>query len=79
MGALDSFLNDPTLLDEYKKLNPIQQAVFNWQLTWQRKAHDHQIEPPGEWWNIWLLLAGRGAVGDRDARQPLAGVSPHER
>ena len=69
MGALDQFLADePGLMAEFAKLNPIQQSILTWQLTWQKKAHDHQIEPPGDWWNIWLLLAGRGA------REPLAGL-----
>lgn len=62
MGALDQFLADEAgLMEEFKKLNPIQQTIFNWQLKWHRQAHDHQIEPPGDWWSIWLLLAGRGA------------------
>ena len=72
MGAVDLVLNDPGLLEEFAKLNPIQQAILNWQLTWQRKAHDHQIEPPGDWWNIWLLLAGRGAGKTRAAAETLS-------
>ena len=72
MGAVDLVLNDPGLMEEFAKLNPIQQAILNWQLTWQRKAHDHQIEPPGDWWNIWLLLAGRGAGKTRAAAETLS-------
>lgn len=72
MGALDQFLNDPALIEEFAKLSPTQQAVINWQLTWQKKAHKHQIEPPGEWWSIWLMLAGRGAGKTRAAAETLA-------
>jgi phage terminase large subunit-like protein len=73
MGAIDHVLmDDASLKEEFAKLSPVQQAILNWQLTWQRKAHDHQIEPPGEWWNIWLLLAGRGAGKTRAAAETLA-------
>ena len=71
MSAVDDVLADPTLADEYAKLNPIQQTIFNWQLKWRRQAHDHQIEPPGDWWSIWLLLAGRGAGKTRAAAETL--------
>jgi phage terminase large subunit-like protein len=27
---------------------------------WRRKARPEQLPPPGDWWSIWLLLAGRG-------------------
>ena len=73
MGALEEFLKDEgDLVSTFAKLTPVQQAVFNWQLTWQRKAHDHQIEPPGDWWNIWLMLAGRGAGKTRAAAETMA-------
>lgn len=73
MGALDLFLNDETgLAKEFAKLTPTQQAIINWQLKWQQQAHDHQIEPPGDWWGIWLLLAGRGAGKTRAAAETLA-------
>lgn len=73
MGALDHFLSDETqLAKEFAKLTPTQQAIINWQLKWQRQAHDHQIEPPGDWWGIWLLLAGRGAGKTRAAAETLA-------
>ena len=68
MSAVDAILEDQEYLDEeYVKLSPIAQAVVNWQMKWNKDAHDHQIEPMGDWWNIWLMLAGRGAgIGDRD-------------
>jgi len=63
--------DEPYLKEEYAKLTPIQQAVVNWQLTWVKKAHKHQIEPPGDWWNIWLMLAGRGAGKTRASAETL--------
>lgn len=74
MSALDQYLaDDKGLLAEFSKLSPEQQAIINWQLTWQKKAHDFQIEPPGEWWSIWLLLAGRGSGKTRSSAETLAG------
>jgi predicted phage terminase large subunit-like protein len=36
---------------------------------WLTIANDHQIPPKGDWWNIWLLLAGRGAGKTRAAAE----------
>lgn len=72
MSVAAAILEDePYLKEEYAKLTPIQQAVVNWQLTWVKKAHKHQIEPPGDWWNIWLMLAGRGAGKTRASAETL--------
>jgi phage terminase large subunit-like protein len=27
---------------------------------WRKKARPEQLPPPGDWWAIWLLMAGRG-------------------
>ena len=72
MSAVAELLEDPALVEEFTKLHPIQQAVVNWRMSWYQKAHKHQIEPPGEWWNIWLMLAGRGAGKTRAAAETLA-------
>ena len=45
------------------------QAAIKARLTWLKKANDHQITPKGDWWNIWLLLAGRGAGKTRCAAE----------
>ena len=66
-------MNDETgLAKEFAKLTPEQQAVINWQLKWQQQAHDHQVEPPGDWYSVWLLLAGRGAGKTRAAAETLS-------
>jgi predicted phage terminase large subunit-like protein len=28
--------------------------------SWEATARPNQLPPPGDWWQIWLLLAGRG-------------------
>src|SRR5215470_17045447 len=28
--------------------------------SWSALARPNQLPPPGDWWQIWLLLAGRG-------------------
>jgi predicted phage terminase large subunit-like protein len=38
-------------------------------LRWLSKAKKHQIEPDGDWWSTWLLLAGRGAGKTRCAAE----------
>jgi predicted phage terminase large subunit-like protein len=35
------------------------------------QANKHQVTPKGEWWTIWLLLAGRGAGKTRCAAEWL--------
>jgi len=73
MSVIDEVLADPSIKKEFEELHPIQQTVINWQLQWLGKdAHKHQIEPSGEWWSIWLMLAGRGAGKTRAAAETLA-------
>jgi phage terminase large subunit-like protein len=72
VSAIAELLEDPALVEEFAKLHPTEQAVVNWRMGWYQKAHKHQIEPPGEWWNIWLMLAGRGAGKTRAAAETLA-------
>ena len=69
MGAIEAILNDPKLADEFQKMSVYGQAAFNWQTSWQLKAHKHQIEPAGDWWSIFLMLAGRGAGKTRAAAE----------
>src|SRR5438105_12894750 len=30
------------------------------QNSWPAVARPNQLPPPGDWWQVWLLLAGRG-------------------
>jgi phage terminase large subunit-like protein len=73
MSALDDILSDPKINEEFANSPLLQQIVINWQLTWlSSQAHKHQIEPAGDWWSIWLMLAGRGAGKTRAAAETLA-------
>jgi phage terminase large subunit-like protein len=73
MSALLEVLEDPSIKEEFAGLHPVRQAVINWQLDWlENKAYKHQIEPVGEWWGIWLMLAGRGAGKTRAAAETIA-------
>ena len=72
MSAIDAILEDEEYLkEEFAKLKPIDQVAVTWQLNWMKTAHTHQIEPAGDWWNIWLMLAGRGAGKTRAAAETL--------
>ena len=72
MSAAAAILKDESYLkEEFSKLKPIAQAVVNWQMGWLKNAHKHQIEPIGDWWNIWLMLAGRGAGKTRASAETL--------
>ena len=73
MSVADVILEDDAYLaEEFAKLNPIQQTAVTWQLKWMKQAHKHQIEPVGDWWSIWLMLAGRGAGKTRAAAETLS-------
>jgi hypothetical protein len=64
-------LEDPVVLKQYAALPAEQRAVFDWRARWLMGAHKHQIEPPGDWWSIWLMCAGRGAGKTRAAAEAL--------
>ena len=59
------------LEDQFKRLPATQQAAINWQIRWLQQAHKHQVEPHGDWWSIWLMMAGRGAGKTRAAAETL--------
>ena len=72
-AVVDDILQDESTQVEFAKLKSYNQTVFNWQYNWLKKqAHKHQIEPKGDWWSIWLMLAGRGAGKTRAAAETLA-------
>lgn len=56
---------------EFLSVTPEWQAYYSHRIEWLKQAHDHQIVPPGDWWNIWLLLAGRGAGKTRTAAEQI--------
>lgn len=44
-------------------------AAIKARIKWLTMAIDHQLPPKGEWWAVWLLLAGRGAGKTRSAAE----------
>ena len=72
-------LNDePYISKEFSKIDYYSQIVATWQLKWVKEAHQHQFEPDGDWWNIWLMLAGRGAGKTRAAAETLGKCATEE-
>lgn len=73
MNAVEDILLADSSQAAFAKLNSYDQALFNWQYKWlELDAHKHQIEPAGDWWSIWLMLAGRGAGKTRAAAETLS-------
>ena len=54
---------------EYEYLPPEKQAAYAARIAWLSKANAHQLPPKDLWWNIWMLLAGRGAGKTRAAAE----------
>jgi len=71
MGNLADLLRDPQVRAQYAKLPTEHRAAFDWRAKWLLAAHKHQLEPPGTWWNIHLMVAGRGAGKTRAASENL--------
>jgi len=74
MGSVaEDILLDEQTQKDFMGLKSYNQTVFNWQYKWLKtQAHKHQLVPLGEWWNIWLMLAGRGAGKTRAAAEALS-------
>jgi len=64
-------LRDPKTRSEFERLAPHDQVAFAWRVKWLSQAHKHQILPAGDWWSIWLMLAGRGAGKTRTAAEQI--------
>ncbi len=71
MNDVVEILKDPATRAQYAKLSAEYRAAFEWRTRWLLKAHTYQITPAGDWWDIWLLLAGRGAGKTRTAAEQL--------
>ena len=72
MGDLSDVLLDPEVQRSLQAVDPEYRLAWAWRMTWLQKAHKHQSLPPGDWWSIWLLLAGRGAGKTRLAAEQVA-------
>ena len=56
-----AILKDPDTKRKFLTLPVEQQVAWAWRMRWLQQAHRHQILPAGDWYSVWLLLAGRGA------------------
>jgi len=57
---------------DLNKASPEWKAALKARTKWLlHQASPHQITPKGDWWTIWLLLAGRGAGKTRCAAEWL--------
>jgi predicted phage terminase large subunit-like protein len=54
-----------------KQVPASNQLAFAKRAKWLSEAHNHQVLPTGDWWSIWLLLAGRGAGKTRTAAEQV--------
>lgn len=54
-----------------KKADPIQGEVALRYARWLITRHQYQKMPEGDWWTIWLFLAGRGSGKTRTAAENL--------
>ena len=71
MGELAEILADPETHAKFDQLDDEYKAAWVWRATWLSKAHNYQTVPLGDWWTIWLLLAGRGAGKTRTAAEQI--------
>ena len=70
--SVAEILKDPDTQRKFALLPPEEQVAWAWRAKWLTIAHKHQIVPQGDWWSIWLLLAGRGAGKTRTAAEQIA-------
>ena len=71
MSAAAQIIADPQTRQLWDSLPEPQKLAFAWEWKWLESAHKHQVEPHGDWWNIWLMLAGRGAGKTRAAAETI--------
>jgi predicted phage terminase large subunit-like protein len=55
--------------EQFELFDPATQAAFTKRVDWLTTAKAHQLPPKDLWWDIWLLLAGRGAGKTRSAAE----------
>jgi predicted phage terminase large subunit-like protein len=71
MSDVATLLRDPDVLAKFETLTHDDQIAYAWRLKWLTTAFKHQIVPEGDWWTVWLLLAGRGAGKTRTAAEQI--------
>ena len=64
-------LADPEVQASLKAAKPEFRLAWAWRMSWFQAQHKHQVLPHGDWWSIWLMLAGRGAGKTRTAAEQI--------
>ena len=72
MSDIAEIVADPQTQKYLALASPEYRLAWAWRMTWFKTQHKHQTLPPGEWWSIWLMLAGRGAGKTRTAAEQIA-------
>ena len=49
------------VLSRIADLYPEGQSLLDWRMKWLESAHLYQLAPTNKPWDIWMLIAGRGA------------------
>ena len=71
MTNIAEILADPQVQQSLKAARPEFRLAWAWRMNWLNVKHRHQTLPPGDWWSIWLMLAGRGAGKTRTAAEQI--------
>jgi len=71
MSDIAEILADPQVQESLKVARPEYRLAWAWRMKWMSTKHKHQTLPPGDWWSIWLMLAGRGAGKTRTAAEQI--------
>ena len=71
MSDIAEILADPEVQKSLKVARPEYRLAWAWRMGWLTTKHKHQTLPPGDWWAIWLMLAGRGAGKTRTAAEQI--------
>jgi predicted phage terminase large subunit-like protein len=71
MTDVAEILADPEVQASLKAARPEFKLAWAWRLSWFQAQHKHQVLPHGDWWSIWLMLAGRGAGKTRTAAEQI--------
>jgi predicted phage terminase large subunit-like protein len=59
------------LVNQLKEVSPHWKKLLDWRLEWLNSAHGYQLAPTNIPWDIWMLLAGRGAGKTKCASNEL--------
>ena len=72
MSDISGIVSDPEVKRHLALASPEYRLAWSWRMSWFALQHEHQVLPPGDWWSIWLMLAGRGAGKTRTAAEQIA-------